>query len=509
MTNSRVKNTLLSTFTNIAEQIITIVFGFIVPRLVIKTFGSEINGLTAFITQFLNLFQLLQCGTVGASIYALYKPIATNDYEKINEIVDASKKFFFKIGVVFSFLCLLLIPVICFLQKDSSFKTWELIIVTIIMGINAALSFFFDARYDIVISSYQKRYVLSLARIINKLTYYILFFLVVIIKSHFVFLYASSLAGKCVSIIILHHYYCVYSKDWRKPILSNEYKIDNRGYLLSIQISFQLVMALPYIIVSTFYDLVQTSVYSINYMIMNVLYLLVSAFCMSVTEPLANYKNTHSEEEFYSVFYMIFYFIILIISIFAGCFICLDTPFIKLYMSDVNVELYAKPLFAYTLVVSFIFMTIYLILNLCVDMYGLFKEIHLYTVISLVISFLIFIIIGKTLSIEYIPLGLACYYSIIDFSYICIIKNKTSILKVQKFLLSIITLFSTTGIILLLKKTINYECDTFIEWILCGVFVFVFAFTVEFIQLIIIDRKTILSACKYMYKKINNVLEKK
>lgn len=509
MADSRVRNTIISTFTNILEQIITIVFGFVVPRLVIKTFGSEINGLTAFITQFLNLFQLLQCGTVGASIYALYKPIATNDYEKINEIVDASKKFFYKVGFVFSFLCLLLIPIICFLQKDSFFKIWELIVVTLIMGINAALSFFFDARYDIVISSYQKRYVLSLARITNKFSYYILVFLVIFLKSHFIFLYASSLIGKCVSIIFLHHYYKLYSKEWMKPLSHNNYKIKNRGYLLSIQISFQVVAALPFIIVSMFYDLTQTSVYSINYMIMNIMYLLVSAFCMSITEPLANYKNTHDEETFFSFFYMIFYSIIFIISIFSACFICLDTPFIKLYMNGVNAELYARPYFAYTLSISYIFMAIYLLLNLCIDMYGLFREIHLFTILSLIISFLVFIFIGKFFSIEFIPFGLTCYYFLIDVSYFFVIQQKTKMISRSKFLFSLISIFGTSILLLLLNKCFGFECNTFIKWLVYALILVCIAFVIETLFLILIDRKTIVRLSKYACKLINNKILRK
>ena len=89
MSDSRTKNTVKSTLTNILEQLFLLVYGLFIPRLIIQTYGSEVNGLTAFIQQFLNVFQLLQAGTVGASIYQLYKPIATNDYEQINIIVDA------------------------------------------------------------------------------------------------------------------------------------------------------------------------------------------------------------------------------------------------------------------------------------------------------------------------------------------------------------------------------------------------------------------------------------
>ena len=105
MSDSRIKNTLLSTSLNIIEQVIAMIFGLIVPRLVIKTFGSEVNGLTAFITQLLNVFALLQAGMIGASIFALYEPLAKKDYDQMNIIVDSSSRFFRKIAGIFFSLC--------------------------------------------------------------------------------------------------------------------------------------------------------------------------------------------------------------------------------------------------------------------------------------------------------------------------------------------------------------------------------------------------------------------
>ena len=63
-------------FTSFLFQVITIISGLILPRIIIGTFGSALNGLIASITQFLSFISLLE-GGLGAVVLAdLYRPIA-------------------------------------------------------------------------------------------------------------------------------------------------------------------------------------------------------------------------------------------------------------------------------------------------------------------------------------------------------------------------------------------------------------------------------------------------
>ena len=55
-----------------------------------KFYGSEINGLISSINQLL-YFSLVEAGLSGAAIYALYKPLADNDYKAINGVITAAK----------------------------------------------------------------------------------------------------------------------------------------------------------------------------------------------------------------------------------------------------------------------------------------------------------------------------------------------------------------------------------------------------------------------------------
>ena len=69
--NSVIKNI----FSSLISQFITIIYGFIIPILIIKTYGSEVNGLINSITQFIAYIALLEAGIGPIVKNALYKPI--------------------------------------------------------------------------------------------------------------------------------------------------------------------------------------------------------------------------------------------------------------------------------------------------------------------------------------------------------------------------------------------------------------------------------------------------
>ena len=63
------------------KQVITVICGFVLPRYILKGYGSEVNGLLTSITQFLSFISFLELG-VGAVVQSnLYAPLAKRDDE--------------------------------------------------------------------------------------------------------------------------------------------------------------------------------------------------------------------------------------------------------------------------------------------------------------------------------------------------------------------------------------------------------------------------------------------
>lgn len=62
-------------FWGIASELLTIVLGIIVPRLILTSYGSEVNGLLGSVTQIYSYIALLEAGIGTATVQALYKTV--------------------------------------------------------------------------------------------------------------------------------------------------------------------------------------------------------------------------------------------------------------------------------------------------------------------------------------------------------------------------------------------------------------------------------------------------
>ena len=109
MKKKTIKNIIFSLLT----QIICIICGFVVPKLMIQKYGSETYGLVTSITQFLAYITLFESGIGLVTKSALYKAIASKNKKEISSILHYTQKFFNKILLIFVFY----IVILCFISK--------------------------------------------------------------------------------------------------------------------------------------------------------------------------------------------------------------------------------------------------------------------------------------------------------------------------------------------------------------------------------------------------------
>ena len=96
--DSRLKNNLLS---SLIYQVILISLSFLIPRLYLENFGSEINGVLNTIKQIFAYMVLLEAGVGLATTQALYKKIANSDYPGASSVLSATHKYYIKTGILY------------------------------------------------------------------------------------------------------------------------------------------------------------------------------------------------------------------------------------------------------------------------------------------------------------------------------------------------------------------------------------------------------------------------
>ena len=162
----RKKRLLFNTVSSTIFQVTTIICGFILPRLILQTYGSEVNGLVNSITQFLQVIAFLELG-VGAVVQsALYKPLVDKDNDQISKIVASAGKFFSRLAMlllIYVIVLILFYPIIV-KQNFSPFYTATLIVA---MSISFFAQYYFGVVDRLLLTADQHGYVQYTAQTIT------------------------------------------------------------------------------------------------------------------------------------------------------------------------------------------------------------------------------------------------------------------------------------------------------------------------------------------------------
>ena len=84
------KRVVLNIISNLSYEAVKIVFGFVLPRLYLVNFGSDVNGLDSTIKNIFAYLALLEAGVGLSAQYSLYHPVAIGDTDRINSILASA-----------------------------------------------------------------------------------------------------------------------------------------------------------------------------------------------------------------------------------------------------------------------------------------------------------------------------------------------------------------------------------------------------------------------------------
>ena len=142
------------------NQVITIAFGLILPRMFIMSYGSETNGLISSVNQIYTYIALLEAGIGTASLQALYKTIANNDKEDTCSVLAATHHFYRRTGFLYLTAVIVLSIGFPFILKTEISK-FTISLVVLFTGLGGVINYFFQGKYRILLRAEGKNYLLS------------------------------------------------------------------------------------------------------------------------------------------------------------------------------------------------------------------------------------------------------------------------------------------------------------------------------------------------------------
>lgn len=499
----RSKKALLNIITSLILQVILIICNFIVPKLIITKFGSNVNGLISSITQFLGYISLLEAGFGPVVQAALYKPIAEKNKKQIENILKASEKFFRIIALIF-IVYLVALSVIYPIIVSNEFEFIYTMSLIIIISLSTFAEYFFGMTYKLYLQSEQKKYITSVIQIIG----YILNTITIVILIKF---NCSIHIVKLVSglIFILRPLaQNIYVKKKYKLDLKNaylDYKLKQKWDGLAQHIAAVVHGNTDITILTIFMPIVEVSVYSVYYLVVKGIKSIIQAFTGGIDASFGDMIAKGENEQLNKSFkvYELFYYTITTIAFI--CTIILITPFIKVYTLNITDADYIRPIFGYLLVISEFAWAIRLPYSSITLAAGHFKETKKGAWIEVFTNIILSLILVFKLGIAGVAIGtlVAMVIRTVEFMYHTnkyILKRKQR----QSFIRVGIVILETIIVILLCSLLPNIEMVSYIAWIKYAIMVALIAIIVIVpINLIIYrkDAKGLLNIAKRILKK--------
>lgn len=486
----RFKKALKNLIFNVLQQVVNIIVNFIMPPILVSTFGSTLNGLVSTIRQIMQYVQLTGAGIAQASTFAMYKPIADKDYKSLNGIYNATRKMFTRAGNVFSAITLLvaiIYPLTVRNQVDYSIA----FALVLVIGISGASEFYLCGKYNALLSANQENYVVAIAQTIGSLTNLILLIVLVRLKQNVVVAELGMSAVYLCRIVIL----TVYAKRKYKyldlTVAPTFEKISQRNDAIVHQVSTLVVMGSSTLIVSLILGLKEASVFAVYLIVfqgINTICSIIStAIYASFGEVIAKGQRDVLIRTF-NIYEFVYY---IVITILFSCTYLLIMPFIEIYtvnMTDIN---YIYPTLAKLFILVGIANNIRIPTSTIVTSAGHFKETKWRAVLEMTLNVVGQFVFGKMFGLNGILLGCVLSFSYRTFDFIFYAHKhilKTSSLSTFKKLF--INLVASIVVVFLLQQVIDPNIYNYLTWIKYGIVYFVAISLFVLLVNVLFDRKT-------------------
>lgn len=475
---SRTKKFFYNSISSAILQIVTMLVGLIIPRIMLQYYGSEINGLVSSINQFIIYFNVVEAGLAGAATYALYKPLVDNDYNTINSVVAAAKKFYTKSGYIFVSLVLGLSIIYPSFVKSNIISSTSVSMLVLILGVNGALEFFTLSKYRVLLTADQKAYVISLASIAQIILNTFIIIVLSVFSVNIVLVRAVALLAIFLRSFILMIYV---KKNYKyidynvKPYYES---LSKRWDALYLQILGSIQTGLPVILATIFTNLQNVSIYSIYNMILSGINGILSIFINGLSSLFGDiiargeYKTLQKAYDEFEFSYYIIITIVYSISILT------IMPFIRIYTNGITDVDYDIPLLGFFFVLNGLLYNIKTPQGMLIIAAGMYKE----TRVQSTIQAIIMVVFGLILAPKYGLIGiliascLSNLYRDIDLCFF-VPKNITG-LSVKNTIFRVCLIILEIMCICIPFTFINIEVKNIFNWCLFASIIFIYSILV-------------------------------
>jgi Na+-driven multidrug efflux pump len=399
----RKKHLVWNTISSFSNQLIAIICGFILPRLILQAFGSDVNGLVSSITQFLSVISFMDMGVGAVVESALYKPLAEQNADSISGIVWSANRFFRRIA------CIMLgyIVVLIFVYPQmigTGFDPIFIIGLILAMSINSFAQYYYGIVNQLLLNAAQQKYIVdiiqSVTLIINTIVCSILILMgqgIIAVKltTSIIFLLRPVL----LSIYVKRHFHI----NHKIKVTCEPIKQKWNG--LAQHIAAVVLDGTDTIVLTIFSTLSNVSIYAVYHLVVygskNLFLSLTGGIQSLFGDMIAKQEN----EKLNYTFGWVEWAMHSGVTVFFGCVAILIMPFVQVYTKGITDTNYTVPLFAVLITIANAAHCLRLPYNIIVLAGGHYKQTQSCYIIAAVLNIIVSVLAVKTWGLVGVAIG--------------------------------------------------------------------------------------------------------
>ena len=453
-----------------ASELVTLITGLIMPRIILLYFGSSTNGLVSSISQFLGFSVILRAGLGGAVRVALYKPLAEKNIDNISSVMTATNNYMKKIAaitgalvVAFAFLYPLLV--------SNEYDYLYACVLALVVGFGTIADSFWGIKCKILLQADQKYYITIIAATISHIAVTVVSIAVIIAGCSITQMKIVSVFVALVNPLLLNLYVKKnYNINWKaKPDNS---AIKQRWDSFFHQLAVIVNQNVDLVLLTAMVSLKEVSVYTIHYLVVSNIGKIVNSCTTGINSTFGDLAARNEKQKLYSSFAFLEWLVFSIGTILYATTAVMLSPFINLYTASVSDVNYVRPVFGVVMVLAVFVNTIKTPYQLLCAGLGRFKETRNGAAMEVLINIVLSILFVKLLGIVGVLLGTfasAIFKMIYDARYATKYIFK---IKSVHFIKHFLILGGTFALCIFVGKIVSvFECITYFEWVANATFV--------------------------------------
>lgn len=470
--NSRAKSAKLNVIAGLLQELVAVICGLILPRVILSGFGSTYNGIVNSVAQFLAFSAVLRSGLSAVTNAALYKPLADGDWSKISGIMVATDHFMRKVGWLLAALILGLAALYPLAVLDE-FPYWFSFALVLLIGISTFVENMFSIKYKILLESDQKYYIPTLFTVVARVLSTVFSIVLILAGSGIHVVKLGAALGMMSTPFLLKLYVDRHYKiDWKAP--ADNVAIKSRWDAFAQQLATIVNYNVPTIIMTLLLPLKELSVYTVYYMVSNNMTKLLTSCLNGLKSTFGNMialgEQDHLRKRFCDVEYAVFLISTIIFTVTA----ILYTPFIQIYTKGITDADYNRELLGYAMVLVALFSVLRLPYQLVVEAAGHFKQTRNGAFLEVILNVAISMLMTNLMGVIGVLVGgfVAALVRTTQFAWYA--NRKILGLPLWRTLKNYVTYLAAGSLLTwLVPKFIEVGCGSYLQWVLSAIPVFI------------------------------------